>query len=244
MLYIPDVRVSQKRDIETIYKACLNDRKGDLYIAFLDANGLKTINDRYGHLMGDKVITAMQNAICDNVHKNDSIVRFGGDEFIIFLNNSTKDKVEYIIKNLQEQFRMDNALSTIPSGCSVSVGVVKYDSVKNTSIIELIDAADKLMYQAKNNPPYYYMYSEDLDNIICMHSNQRGYTNQSTRLRDYFRYIAGAVLGENSDLTRDAVVNQMRYMWNTYGDDLLYKYTVDDIIREIVEECKSKSEAA
>lgn len=122
----------QKDKLTGVYKRDVLDDipKMDKYIvAMVDINGLKEVNDTYGHDAGDDYITMVADNIRKVVRKKDYVIRYGGDEFIIvFRELSVSDAVKAV-------GRIDNA--------SYGVGIGK-------TLDEAISKADKLMYKMKN----------------------------------------------------------------------------------------------
>jgi GGDEF domain-containing protein len=109
----------------------LDTVKQDLYtVAFVDVNGLKAINDTQGHEYGDKHILSVVDSINANVRKQDTVVRYGGDEFIIIFNDCS----------------IDNAKGAISRITSASVGIAQH-----TDLDMAIKLADMDMYKNKRN---------------------------------------------------------------------------------------------
>jgi diguanylate cyclase (GGDEF)-like protein len=122
-------------------------------IVIFDIDNFKRINDTYGHIFGDRVLKLICKMFIENTDKNDQIFRYGGEEFIILLQN----------KNRKEGFKIGNRLRKIagkmefihPSDkeeiikITVSGGVAEYE--KGMDIEQLIKKADVLLYKAKNN---------------------------------------------------------------------------------------------
>ncbi|TDT72571.1 diguanylate cyclase (GGDEF)-like protein [Hypnocyclicus thermotrophus] len=111
------------------------------YLVFIDINDLKIINDKYGHNIGDLIIVHIIDSIKKYLNKNECIIRYGGDEFIVVMKNSKKTMIKIIFKSIQEEIKK----FTIP--LSISYGIVKFEkNIKHT-----IDKADKIMYIMKTN---------------------------------------------------------------------------------------------
>lgn len=121
------------------------------FILFMDADGLKTINDTMGHEVGDLMIREV-GAI---VHKNTSAemlgMRYGGDEFVIF--GGFPQGGRDIVDNLADAIRADiarvNAARRYPFKLSVSMGGSGWKARDIDSLDVLIEQADKKMYQEK-----------------------------------------------------------------------------------------------
>lgn len=116
-------------------------------ICFLDIDGLKKVNDQFGHAMGDELIINTINAIHASVRKNDVICRWGGDEFVLILNCNLAD-AEKVVKNIEFAFNHFNSTQDRPYRLSVSFGLVSLTEPA-TDVDGLVSRADRLMYRNK-----------------------------------------------------------------------------------------------
>ncbi len=119
-------------------------------VIYLDVNGMKEINDRFGHGVGDRVIVAVAEALLANVRASDVVGRLGGDEFGVILAHMDEHLARQkaaalagVIADLQVQ--RDGG--TIP--VSVALGVFTFTG--EADIGAALDAADKEMYAQKRN---------------------------------------------------------------------------------------------
>lgn len=122
-----------------------------LSIIFMDLNNFKLINDKYGHAAGDIFIKDI-GTIINNHTRNDTdwSARYGGDEFIICLNNTNNETAYKVINRIQESIekhmvKIDEEIS-LP--ISASMGAYTMYKTKLTAV-ELINKADEKMYEAK-----------------------------------------------------------------------------------------------
>ena len=117
-------------------------------VAVIDMDYLKVINDTYGHRAGDHAIEMMVNVIRQNIRKTDSLIRYGGDEFLLILPEISKDSFNEKLKMIQEKIH-DTAIADYGNlRLSVSIGgVITRDG---ESIEEAVLRADRLMYFAKD----------------------------------------------------------------------------------------------
>ena len=120
-----------------------------LSLLMLDVDEFKTVNDRYGHEMGDFVLQSLVRAMLENVRETDMVVRMGGEEFSILLPN-TRAKDAFM---LAERIRLAIEAITYPVTdgllqVTVSIGVTAYKQ-KMVDIDALLRIADAAMYQAK-----------------------------------------------------------------------------------------------
>lgn len=119
----------------------------NLTTLFLDLNDFKPINDTYGHRNGDKVLTEVVNLVKRNIRSTDSFGRWGGDEFIIILLQTSASEAENIVKNLKKQilnieFDFDKSIKM-----SCSFGIYQYK--RGDDLLSIIHNVDKLMYEDK-----------------------------------------------------------------------------------------------
>ncbi len=118
-------------------------------ILILDVNGLKIVNDQYGHSAGDRLITAASALICD-VFGHSPVYRIGGDEFAVILKHRDYvDRPELISRFDEELPRttVDLEQGSIP--LSVARGAAEFDPETDRSVSQVFHRADKRMYENK-----------------------------------------------------------------------------------------------
>lgn len=118
-------------------------------IVFIDLDEFKEINDTYGHGEGDKALVAIVNIMKSAITKEDFITRYGGDEFIIFLNADNKEQVKMVIDKISQLTSKFNKESKKPYKLCFSYGYEIYDSSNYMDIAQYIDHVDRLMYESK-----------------------------------------------------------------------------------------------
>lgn len=126
--------------------------KEDGVIAFIDLNGLKFVNDSFGHKVGDKTISFLGAHLKDTI-KDSSIVRFAGDEFLILFNNRNISDVMNIMSDINNnlskiELRTKKENEEHKFSITFSFGLAEYESGVN--IISSIEKADQNMYEMKN----------------------------------------------------------------------------------------------
>lgn len=119
-----------------------------LTLCFIDIDDLKKINDTLGHLQGDVVLVAISNLIKECVRKTDTVFRYGGDEIVIILPNTTLKAAEKICIRLDKSLQNLN-IPNMSFKLSISKGLVEFDFNKDLMPSELIKEADKNMYKEK-----------------------------------------------------------------------------------------------
>ena len=138
-------RRSGEKILQTLWNASLR-RKNNFAVAFVDLDHFKAINDDYGHRMGDIILTNAVSAIRKSIRESDFIIRWGGEEFLIIMCDTTIDNATAIITRLcRAGFgeKPDGVLQT----ASVGIAERLADAVDNDT--KLIEIADKRLYEAK-----------------------------------------------------------------------------------------------
>ena len=129
-------------------------KKTALTLYFIDLDGFKHINDQHGHAMGDRVLTAVGARIQSAIRPTDMAVRWGGDEFIVVFEGVREP--EMVIQLAARLLRIITAPLHLSAEQSIelilgaSIGIAIGADV-NSSISDLIDQADRAMYQAKKS---------------------------------------------------------------------------------------------
>lgn len=132
-------------------EVCKRDNtQNELHLLILDIDDFKEINDKHGHIAGDKVLIFIANIFRKTLRDGDKVFRYGGEEFIIVLNRIDAVHCKKIADRLLELAR-NSKLIYKGKGIQVtmSIGTTKYK--KNDTPDTLISRADKALYHAKQN---------------------------------------------------------------------------------------------
>jgi polar amino acid transport system substrate-binding protein len=121
--------------------------KSDLSIIFFDINDFKDINDNIGHHLGDEVLIKISDIINKNIRNIDFIGRWGGDEFLIILPQTTLSQTKNIVCNLENLLKEIEFSDSITVTCSF--GIANYE--KGDTLDSLLKKADESMYEQKAN---------------------------------------------------------------------------------------------
>jgi diguanylate cyclase len=120
-----------------------------LCVAVLDIDNFKQINDSHGHLVGDEVLRHISTVLRETLRSNDSVVRFGGEEFVLLLPDITIEEAQSVVSRLQREltrrFYLANAQKLL---LTFSAGVTDFEASELPH--DVIDRADKAMYAAKH----------------------------------------------------------------------------------------------
>ncbi|HGK7610900.1 TPA: diguanylate cyclase [Legionella pneumophila] len=125
-----------------------------LVLILLDVDNFKYLNDRFGHLCGDRVLIKTAQILQKIFRRaEDMIFRLGGDEFSVILANQTLDKAQELCAILTKTMTAENILTQdkTPIHLTLSIGILLVQSDYTFSNKELIDAVDKALYQAKKS---------------------------------------------------------------------------------------------
>jgi diguanylate cyclase (GGDEF)-like protein len=127
-----------------------------VFMLYADLDNLKWINDKLGHKEGDFALITAANILKENYRDSDIISRIGGDEFVVFPVGSSSDTIEAISSRLRVALDKYNKQSNRSYKLSMSMGISCYDPEHPCTIDELLDKADKLMYEEKSNKKLLY----------------------------------------------------------------------------------------
>lgn len=131
-----------------IYTSCQNAGRKVL-ISFIDMDGLKYINDNFGHKEGDYALQHLARIIKDCCKSGRICARFGGDEFIILGANATDEDVPALESTFNIQLESINRIIRKPYKISASIGSIVTDATADVTLFNLITQADEIMYENK-----------------------------------------------------------------------------------------------
>ncbi len=114
---------------------------------FIDIDNFKYINDTFGHQVGDAIIKKIAHALLSGLRKNDTIIRWGGDEFLIFLFDSTLEDALHIAENLRQSIQKLSHDSMSHFSCSFGIDILK----ENDTLDDIIYRIDTALLQAKKS---------------------------------------------------------------------------------------------
>lgn len=118
-----------------------------LCLMMMDIDHFKRVNDRYGHLTGDRVLTEIADMIFKNTRERDYIGRYGGEEFIVILPGTEMEEACRVAQMIRTNI-YNHEYGSRDLKVTISIGVVQYAGETSN---ELINRADMLLYQAKAN---------------------------------------------------------------------------------------------
>lgn len=136
------------READALYHRC-EDSGEALLISFIDMDGLKLINDNYGHKEGDFALQRLASVIHDCCSSGQICARFGGDEFIILGAGYSEDDAEALERAFSKQLSDINNILHKPYELSASVGTYIAHVEPGVTLFNMITAADQMMYEKK-----------------------------------------------------------------------------------------------
>lgn len=145
------------------------------YLILMDIDHFKRVNDHYGHDVGDDVLVAVVNEIKSNLREDDLIVRFGGEEFLIFISKKSTQEIEGVAQRLR--MAIENLTIRTHShilNITISLGVNPYP-YKARNLDEAIKICDEQLYIAKN---------EGRNRVSVFQDNNSKYSTSHNRITD------------------------------------------------------------
>ncbi|MBC8209798.1 MAG: diguanylate cyclase [Gammaproteobacteria bacterium] len=166
--YDPLTQLSNRRLLnDHLRQAMVTSKRSGRHgaLLFLDVDKFKTLNDGYGHVVGDLLLIEVADRLKKCVREMDAVARFGGDEFVVLLNDLAEDEatsaaqVESIAEKIRSSLSQTYLLATEEDGVAgptvehhsaASIGVALFKG-HDISQDEILKRADNAMYQAKND---------------------------------------------------------------------------------------------
>jgi diguanylate cyclase (GGDEF)-like protein len=135
--------------LEQEIKHCNRNAEASFAIAFIDIDRFKIVNDSLGHSVGDRVLVTVAQRLQFCLRSEDTVARFGGDEFALLIANAHPRDIESLCERLQQKIKEPIYLGAHQIVTGASIGIA-FGSVQVSSD-RLIQNADIAMYQAKSN---------------------------------------------------------------------------------------------
>lgn len=128
---------------------CFEASRKPVALLFIDVDDFKAINDTYGHQRGDDVLKTIGEAIISATRKRDMVFRYGGDEFAVILQNTSKDEAFRVAERIRDNVKCSvDGLTTFKRvTVSIGIAILDEDSADKKVFLEI---ADRSLYEAKN----------------------------------------------------------------------------------------------
>ena len=122
-------------------------------IIMLDIDKFKNVNDTYGHQVGDDVIIMLANKLMEHQRKSDIVCRYGGEEFVVLLPNTSIEGANSVAKKIREDveqltIKLDSKKEL---NFTISLGISQVDMKNDINIESALKSADDALYEAKNS---------------------------------------------------------------------------------------------
>ncbi len=125
-------------------EAMLQLQRAPYTLMLLDVDHFKDVNDRHGHLLGDRALRAVADAVAASIRTDDVAVRYGGEEFLVLL----PDTRLAVAAQVAERIRQRLSQSALPFDLTVSIGLAAGEPTRDWSE-QVFDRADQALYRAK-----------------------------------------------------------------------------------------------
>jgi diguanylate cyclase (GGDEF)-like protein/PAS domain S-box-containing protein len=175
-----------------------------LAVAYLDLDGFKAVNDRYGHETGDSLLMELAARMKHSLREGDTLARLGGDEFVVvLLELADIEASEPLLTRLLEAAAQPMHLGEDILQVSASVGVTFYPQAEEVDADQLLRQADQAMYQAKlAGKNRYHVFDADQDRSVRGHHESLEHIRRALREREFVLYYqpkvnmrTGAIIG-------------------------------------------------
>ncbi|NCB53328.1 MAG: bifunctional diguanylate cyclase/phosphodiesterase [Epsilonproteobacteria bacterium] len=153
-------------------------------VLFIDVDDFQTVNDSFGHAIGDMLLKSVAQRLQDNLRDNDILARHSGDEFLIILNNiRSNEDITSVCERIVESFQTPLSVDTHHLTSSVSIGVAVYP-IEGDDFDALVRKADIAMHKAKElgkNMFYFFdasMNEETIEYFRILHDMKNAIANR------------------------------------------------------------------
>ena len=136
-------------------------QQDDGYLVFLDMDNLKKMNDIYGHKAGDRALKLLGSFLMEYA-QHSVVCRLGGDEFLMFMPDVSKEKITEIVGTIQSRFEGSKKENPEIRCASVSAGIC--ETSRGDSFEECYSKADKALYHVKQNGKGGYFFYQQMEN--------------------------------------------------------------------------------
>jgi diguanylate cyclase (GGDEF)-like protein len=129
-------------------------RQRPLSLAFIDIDHFKQINDNHGHQAGDLVLKQIAGFFAAQIRQQDSLARYGGDEFLLLLHNTSEDDAYSLLSRIMTSLQSSPSIEVNEQliRVTISIGMASFTpGDKTASPEQLVDAADQALYQSKKS---------------------------------------------------------------------------------------------
>jgi two-component system, cell cycle response regulator len=156
-------RVYELQPMENDHPVAVDLRKSQsptsYWIAMIDIDHFKSVNDRFGHLYGDEVLILLAHLLKNALRNDDLVFRFGGEEFVLMIRCHDREEAAGLLERLRKSVETQN----IPQVGQVTISIGATEMIRNTFAGTLLDYADKALYFSKQNGRNRLTFFEDME---------------------------------------------------------------------------------
>ena len=166
-----------RRFLEVEYNRLNSKRNLPFTILALDVNGLKMINDAFGHASGDYLLCEVAKAIKFNLRSEDIVARMGGDEFVVLLPNTNASSAKKMIERIRSDV---NSIEINGVDASIAIGFYTVDK-ESMVLDDILKNADESMYKEKNSESKAFRLNAVLsmqEKLIIMNESEKTHSEQ------------------------------------------------------------------
>jgi len=120
-------------------------------IGFVDLDGMKQINDTFGHQEGNRALVDTAGVLMDSFRQSDILARLGGDEFAVLIAEAGENDIATVLRRIHQKLSSFNANPGRRYNLSFSIGIVPSNATQHSGIEQILSQADALMYQQKRS---------------------------------------------------------------------------------------------
>lgn len=220
----------------TFVKLTRNSNLNSMFVAMIDANDMKGINDSHGHVAGDNVIARLSHILSYNATVKDMVFHFGGDEFCIFFTNQDEKTVRRTVEKIKLEILNDSYLKKEVGGISASIGVAEYNPRVHKTVESIVEEADTCLYAAKTSRHLVVFKSDPID--ISKEANQRRDDLIHRQLREYFRSMVKMIKIEYPEIHDQLLRESARNVWRINGKKIIKLGTPSEVMQKVLGEYK------
>lgn len=188
----PLTQAWNRRYFEKLVPEYINEsikKSENFSLLLLDADKFKNINDTYGHKTGDKVLIELAEICRHSLREDDVVARFGGEEFVVFLNKTDADSAQKVAERLRQNIADASVLDDKGNRISFTVSIGVVSSEKTSALDVLLRQVDDAMYLAKTQGR----------NRTCLYDEQQVHALMSAKQSSAERNVHPVFQNEESE---------------------------------------------
>ncbi|MBL7004016.1 MAG: GGDEF domain-containing protein [Gammaproteobacteria bacterium] len=155
---VSDIVIYNNSNFPNNQRDDFEEKSNEFWLAIIDIDFFKQVNDNYGHLYGDEVLVIFSNILKQSFRETDMLFRFGGEEFVAILNNRDKEAAYQALERLRTTVE-DSEFPGV-GHITISIGAVKMTN--DIFHVTLLEYADQALYFGKSNGRNQLNFFEDL----------------------------------------------------------------------------------